>query len=67
MLPPIAKPAVGSIEPIKFRNYNKYMVNTPLGSVSLSTNDKKIVLNSRNDNMSLKDELSNQMSAASLN
>jgi len=43
MLPPIAKPAVGSIEPIKVAKQNKYIQNTPLRSdnVSKSINNEK--------------------------
>jgi hypothetical protein len=43
MLPPIAKPAVGSIEPMKVAKQNKYIQNTPLRSdnVSKSINNEK--------------------------
>jgi len=43
MLPPIAKPAVGSIEPMKIAKQNKYIQNTPLRSdnVSKSINNEK--------------------------
>ena len=54
MLPPIAKPAVGSIEPMRLAKQNKYIQNTP--NVSKSINDNKSMLISRNDNrMSLQD------------
>ena len=36
MLPPIAKPAVESIEPMKVAKQNKYIQNTPLRNDNLS-------------------------------
>lgn len=63
MLPPIAKPAVGSIEPMRLAKQNKYIQNTPLRSENVSksiNNDKQGMLQSRqnysnNQKMSLQD------------